>query len=123
MRFLANSQDGMMAALKDSSEFAPLAPDAASRGRDNYSLLGVLRTKPGRADSPQTLSMSCSDKIARWNAVGIQGALGSAFFHPIYLTKIIIGEVPQDLHDAVKSDCERAFWGRLQDIPGVHCFR
>ena len=120
MRFLAHFQDAIMAALKDSSEFAPLAPDVASRGRDNYSLFGVLRTKPGRADSPQTFSMSCSDKIARWNAIGIQGALGSAFFHPIYLTRIIIGQVPHDLHDVVKSDCERAFWGRLQDISGTH---
>jgi hypothetical protein len=66
--------------------------------------------------------MSCSDKIARWNVVGIQGALGSGIFHPIYLTKIIIGEVPQDLHDVVKSDCERAFWGRLQNISGKYCF-
>lgn len=122
MRFLAMFQDEEMAVLKDSSVFAPLAPNVASRGRDNYSLFGVLRTKPGRADSPQTLSMSCSDKIARWNVLGIQGALCSDFFHPIYLTKIIIGEVPQDLHDVVKSDCERAFWGRLQDISGAYRF-
>ncbi|KAG2159030.1 adenosine deaminase/editase [Suillus bovinus] len=119
MRFLATFQDEEMAALKDSAVFPPLAPNVASRGRDNYSLLGVLRTKPGRADSPQTLSLSCSDKIARWNVLGIQGALGSAFFHPIYLKKIIIGEVPPDLHDVVKSDCERALWGRLQGIYGL----
>lgn len=116
MRFLATLQDKEMASLKDSTVFPPLAPNVASRGRDNYSLFGVLRTKPGRADSPQTLSLSCSDKIARWNVLGIQGALGSAFFHPIYLTRIIVGEVPPDLHDVVKSDCERAFWGRLQRI-------
>jgi tRNA-specific adenosine deaminase 1 len=123
MRFLATFQDEEMAALKDSAIFPPLAPNVASRGRDNYSLFGVLRTKPGRADSPQTLSLSCSDKIARWNVLGIQGALGSAFFHPIYLTKIIIGDVPPDLHDVVKSDCERAFWGRLQEVYGIHVIR
>ncbi|KAG2043226.1 adenosine deaminase/editase [Suillus americanus] len=119
MRFLATFQDKEIAALKDSAVFPPLSPNVASRGRDNYSLFGVLRTKPGRADSPQTLSLSCSDKIARWNVLGIQGALGSAFFHPIYLTKIIIGQVPPDLHDVVKSDCERAFWGRLQEMHGL----
>lgn len=119
MRFLATLQNKEMAALKDSAIYPPLAPNVASRGRDNYSLFGVLRTKPGRADSPQTLSLSCSDKIARWNVLGIQGALGSAFFHPIYFTKIIIGEVPPDLHDVVKFDCERAFWGRLQEIHGL----
>lgn len=64
MRFLASSQDPVMAALKDSAQPVALHPGAASRGRNNYSLYGALRTKPGRADSPSTLCMSCSDKLA-----------------------------------------------------------
>ena len=64
MRFLASSQDPTMAALKDAAPPVAPPPGAASRGRDNYSLYGVLRSKPGRADSPPTLCMSCSDKIA-----------------------------------------------------------
>lgn len=39
--------------------------------------VGVCRSKPGRG-SP-TLSMSCSDKIALWNCVGLNGALLSQF--------------------------------------------
>ncbi|KIK99701.1 hypothetical protein PAXRUDRAFT_30345 [Paxillus rubicundulus Ve08.2h10] len=119
MRFLASHQDEEMAKLKDSAIFESLPEGVASRGRDNYALFAVLRTKPGRADSPPTLSMSCSDKIARWNVLGIQGALGSAFLHPIYISKIIIGEVAGNLQRDVRADCERAFWGRLSNVSAL----
>ncbi|TFY69454.1 hypothetical protein EVJ58_g395 [Rhodofomes roseus] len=105
-----------MAALKDSSQFPELPPGAASRGRNNYSLHGVLRTKPGRADSPPTICMSCSDKIARWNVLGIQGALASEIISPLYIDSVTIGEVEPDMQDMVRADCERAFSLRLSGI-------
>ena len=118
MRYLASMQDPEMALLKDSSSFPILPADAAARGRDNYSLLGVLRTKPGRADSPSTLCMSCSDKIASWNVYGVQGALGARFFKPIYISAIIIGEVGDSDRHKMRAECERAFFGRLSGLQG-----
>ncbi|KZT72685.1 hypothetical protein DAEQUDRAFT_664117 [Daedalea quercina L-15889] len=117
-RFLASFQDAGMAALKDSTPFSELPPNTAFRGRNNYTLYGVLRTKPGRADSPPTICMSCSDKIARWNVLGIQGALASQIMHPVYIRSIIIGEVDADMQDMVRTDCERAFFKRLIDMAG-----
>lgn len=118
MRFLASNQDEEMAALKDSAIYAPLEANEASRGRDNYARLGVLRTKPGRADSPQTLCMSCSDKLASWSVLGFQGALASRFISPLYLSSVVIGEVPEQMQDVVGEDCERALWRRLEPAQG-----
>jgi tRNA-specific adenosine deaminase 1 len=118
-RLLASMQDEEMATLKNSTAITSLHPNAASRGRNGYFRLGVLRTKPGRADSPPTLCMSCSDKVASWNVLGFQGSLASRFFGPLYLSTIVIGDVPPDMQDMVKDDCERAFWKRLESIHGT----
>lgn len=55
-----------------------------------YHVLKALRNKPGRGE--RCLSLSCSDKMARWTAVGIQGALLSLLLtKPVYLHSIVIG--------------------------------
>nr|XP_031842238.1 tRNA-specific adenosine deaminase 1 [Nomia melanderi] len=55
----------------------------------NYHVVGPLRTKPGRGNP--TLSLSCSDKIAKWNILGLQGALLSILIPPIRIETIIVG--------------------------------
>ncbi|SPO25206.1 related to tRNA-specific adenosine deaminase 1 [Ustilago trichophora] len=68
----------------------PSAKNMASRSA------GSLRTKPGRPDSPPSISMSCSDKLALWNApgIGIQGSLLSALLEPVHIHSITIADHP-----------------------------
>ncbi|KAG0234664.1 hypothetical protein BGW42_006284 [Actinomortierella wolfii] len=60
--------------LLTSKDGVPGKSLAFRRGRVDYDCLTALRTKPGRVDSEPTLSMSCSDKMARWTVLGLTSA-------------------------------------------------
>lgn len=61
-------------------------------------------------DSSRFAVMSCSDKIARWNRLGVQGSLLSEFVDPIYFASITIGEDFSHAHN------RRALYGRLEGV-------
>jgi hypothetical protein len=55
--------------------------------------------------------LSCSDKVARWNVLGLQGTLLSCFItEPLYFRSIVVGRKAHSLH------AERAFCCRLQSL-------
>lgn len=39
-------------------------------------------------------------------------------FHPIYIDKVVIGDVPVELQEVVLEDCIRAFYGRIRSVSG-----
>lgn len=70
--------------------------------------IGEIRTKPGRGEP--NCSASCSDKLAKWCVMGVQGALISTLLDkPIYFDSITLCNSKHCNVDSL----ERAIWGRF----------
>merc|ERR550517_660385 len=69
-----------------------------------------VQTWDGVLQGARLLTMSCSDKLARWNLLGVQGALLSSFLEPVYLHSIVLGSLFHPTH------MYRAITGRLESV-------
>merc|ERR1712223_1379192 len=67
-----------------------------------------IQTWDGVLQGSRLLTMSCSDKLSRWNVVGIQGALLAHFIEPIYMYSVTLGSLFHPAH------MFRAMVGRIQ---------
>lgn len=103
--------DSSMECVQDDAEddwgAAPL--DCVLRGREYYTTTGRVRTKPGRRDSPMTLSKSCTDKLTMKQYTGIVMGVAEHVFEQIYLDELVL---PAGKNDA---GIKRAFRDRLEE--------
>ncbi|EFN89341.1 tRNA-specific adenosine deaminase 1 [Harpegnathos saltator] len=79
----------------------------------NYHIVGPLRTKPGRGDP--TKSLSCSDKIAKWLILGLQGSFLSLMIPSIRLESITIGGGCPFSFDAMERGLYKRFNNKMHN--------
>ena len=88
--------------------------ELTDRSGSSYHALGAVRTKPGRGDP--TCSLSCSDKMAKWNLVGLQGSLVAAVTaSPVSGSTITVGG------ESSIQPLERALIKRLEGHQETNC--
>ncbi|XP_061078442.1 tRNA-specific adenosine deaminase 1 [Conger conger] len=91
----------------------PGAPADPREGGPGYHSVGALRVKPGRGE--RTRSLSCSDKMARWAALGCQGALLSHYLQgALRFSAVVTGKCPYS-PEAMR----RALSGRCAHVTGL----
>jgi tRNA-specific adenosine deaminase 1 len=111
------NKEGGKTSTPDPSSSA--ADEDLLHGRAFFSLKGIVRRKPGRADAPPTLSKSCSDKLAMKQCTGLLSGLTALLVAPTantYLTSFVL-----PAHVVVDESVERAFGaeGRMNGVAGT----
>ncbi|XP_050676531.1 double-stranded RNA-specific editase Adar isoform X2 [Leptidea sinapis] len=75
----------------------------------------LIQTWDGVLQGERLLTMSCSDKVARWCVTGLQGALLARLLRPVYVTSLVLGSLLHTEH-MYRAICGR-YEGYLQALP------
>lgn len=87
-------------------------PSETLRGRSSYTQVGIVRTKPGRKDSPLASSKSCSDKLAIVTMKGLlKGVIADLLTNDKVLLEYIV--LPRNKVLENISSLERCFERRV----------
>jgi hypothetical protein len=111
-------RDRTGAKILKSAKDLPTASDVETY--DATQQCGVIRRKPGKG--PPTASVSCSDKILKWNLLGFQGCLMSCFLQkPLYFKRItavwpIFDESASSAEASASLAMRRALWSRSSSV-------
>jgi Adenosine-deaminase (editase) domain len=88
--FVTEKARGQVAVLAKRDAEVPGAPDPDADAPGAF-VLPPGTSRPSALPRGTPAVMTCSDKLAKSNAVGCQGGLLSSIFEPVYMSSIVIG--------------------------------
>ena len=103
---MATKQQGLLRTKMEGGEGTiPIKTEDGEQTWDGIQMGGRLRT------------MSCSDKVCRWNILGLQGALLSHFMSPVYMSSITLGSLHHHGHLSRAVCCR---FDKMADLPAAY---
>ena len=106
--FVTAKQDGQIAVMV--KRYSDIGTED-SQDREGVDEINGCPLSCAPANSGRGCLMSCSDKVAKWNSLGLQGSLLIRFLDtPVYLSTVTIGRKFSRAH------CERALCCRLSEF-------
>eukprot|EP00611_Tribonema_gayanum_P014045 TRINITY_DN2530_c0_g1_i3.p1 TRINITY_DN2530_c0_g1~~TRINITY_DN2530_c0_g1_i3.p1 ORF type:complete len:670 (-),score=281.21 TRINITY_DN2530_c0_g1_i3:392-2401(-) len=112
---VAGGQGGSGAHAAGAVAMAYTGAKALTLEREVQQAVGQLRLKSGRSDlrpEDRTESMSCSDKLARWAVLGLQGRLLRRWLEPVLLSSVTVSADARATPGAQRAAMRRAVCDR-----------
>ncbi|XP_063682511.1 double-stranded RNA-specific adenosine deaminase-like isoform X3 [Bolinopsis microptera] len=98
---MENEKQGLLRSKMESGQ----GTNPTSSSEDPLTIDGIMM------GDQRLKTMSCSDKVSRWNILGLQGCLLSEYLEPVYLSSLTLGCLYHHGH------LSRAVCCRYNDIP------
>ncbi|KAJ8100129.1 adenosine deaminase/editase [Lipomyces tetrasporus] len=118
------SMEHVGAGTKESWDASQLERGRPLKGREYFSEIGQVRTKPGRSDAPESLSKSCTDKLClrQFTSLLLTPTTKVMETDGAYLDALIVPKSKINPHSFTRAFGRQGRLARMSDLNGDRSF-